>query len=104
MNKCKFKWILAIAIMGGVARGQPAEPQIASSGELAPAESRAPCCPGDMNLDHIVNLADLPLFVECLLAAGAGCGCEGDVTGDGVMNGLDISPFFNLLETGGECP
>lgn len=55
---------------------------------------------GDMNCDNAVNAADMPLFVEALLAPGAFSGCDisrGDMNQDTLVDGDDISPFTSAV-------
>ena len=61
-----------------------------------------PPCPADLNLDGVVNGADLGI----LLGAWGNCpggvsGCTGDVNRDGVVNGADLGI---LLGAWGNCP
>jgi len=58
------------------------------------------CAPGDVNNDAQVTLADLPTFVDYLLApelVDPADVCAADVNGDGQINGLDLQGFVNLM-------
>jgi hypothetical protein len=55
---------------------------------------------GDMNCDDAVTVADIPLFVQALLATGAFGGCDinrADMNEDGLTNGRDTQPFVAVL-------
>jgi hypothetical protein len=63
-----------------------------------------PLAKGDMNCDHAVDATDMPLFVEALLdptaldIAHPSClSTQANMDGNGLVNGLDIQPFVNLL-------
>jgi hypothetical protein len=70
-----------------------------------------PACPrGDMNCDQIIDLTDVPLFADALLAAPGLATCEaytanvnGDVDADGnpIVDGRDIPGFVAGLIGGG---
>lgn len=65
----------------------------------APTFGGAGVTPGDLDGDGNVTLADLPQFVDALLAGGAGgdCGDPADANTDGNVNGLDIQAFVGLV-------
>ena len=50
---------------------------------------------GDVNLDGVVNLLDVPAFVD-LLTSGQ-FQAEADINGDGLVNLLDVGGFVDLL-------
>ena len=50
---------------------------------------------GDINGDGVVNLLDVPPFVD-LLTSGS-FQFEADVNGDGLVDLLDVQPFVELL-------
>ncbi len=54
-----------------------------------------PACPGDLNCDNVVDMADVPHFINALLATGfTGCDINrADMNQDGQINGRDIHPF-----------
>jgi hypothetical protein len=55
---------------------------------------------GDMNCDGALNIADIPLFVDALLATGTFGGCDinrADMNADGLINGRDTQPFVASL-------
>lgn len=59
---------------------------------------------GDMDCNEVVEMADVPLFVEALLDAVAfdamhpGCGSErADMDDSGIANGLDVAGFVGAL-------
>lgn len=62
---------------------------------------------GDMNCDGAVNMADIPLFVDALLATGGfgHCGLNrADMNCNGLIDGLDTQPFVAALLAGpGPC-
>ena len=59
----------------------------------------APPCPTDLNLDRVVNAADLSV----MLANWGSCksDCPGDLNTDGVVDAADLSV---MLSTWGACP
>jgi hypothetical protein len=62
--------------------------------------------PGDMNCDGAVNVADIPLFVDALLATGSFGGCDisrADMNADALIDGRDTQPFVAALMTP-TCP
>jgi len=66
-----------------------------------------PCLKGDVNDDCLVNLFDIPLFVDALLFGDFTCSdildvCRHDTNSDGAFNGLDIQCFVNAL-IGEQC-
>jgi hypothetical protein len=61
---------------------------------------------GDMNCDGAFNIADIPLFVDALLAAGSFGGCDinrADMNADGLVDGRDTHAFVAALMTP-TCP
>ena len=58
-----------------------------------------PCIPGDMNRDGVVDLADVPAFVDVVLGIDTSPANRGpaDVNRDGVPDGLDVQPFTAAL-------
>lgn len=67
----------------------------------APSFSAGGATPGDMNGDGFVTLADVPQFVDALLAGGAGGECGGDpadTNADGNVNGLDVQGLVGLFD------
>jgi RHS repeat-associated protein len=57
-------------------------------------------CAADIDVSGGVNLADAPLFVECLLAGGCPAEVEctrADVNDDGHVDGRDAQTFINVL-------
>ncbi|OWY71262.1 hypothetical protein B7486_11745 [cyanobacterium TDX16] len=54
-------------------------------------------CSADMNTDGFADCLDVTPFVHMALAAVPTC-LVGDVTGDGVVNGLDIQPFVDSFD------
>ncbi|MCX5641107.1 MAG: hypothetical protein NT059_09905 [Planctomycetota bacterium] len=61
-----------------------------------------PSCLGDLNLDYVVNGADLGLLLGAWGACPGGTpGCIGDLNNDGVVNGADLGL---LLGAWGACP
>ena len=73
---------------------------VATAGD--PVAPRIPQCPGDINQDGVVNFADLPLFVNCVLTGGD-C-ARADMNQDGLVNGRDVQEFIHVLLAGGACP
>ena len=69
------------------------------NGNGIPDECEGPACPGilagDMDCSGTVDMADLPDFVESVLAGSFTC--NADVNGDLAVNGLDIPGFVGLL-------
>jgi YVTN family beta-propeller protein len=60
---------------------------------------------GDMNLDHIVDLIDLPIFATVLVDpddATLGQLTQADVNGDGHADGLDVQAILTLVQA--HCP
>jgi len=55
--------------------------------------------PGDMNRDESVNLSDIPLFVEEVLAVqdGVDDDCLADMNSDRQLNGVDVAEFSARL-------
>ena len=51
--------------------------------------------PGDVNGDGLVNLLDVPPFVELL--SSTQYQVEADINRDGIVNLLDVGPFIELL-------
>jgi len=74
---------------------------------VAVLPSAASACVGDMNCDGAFNTADIPLFVDALLATGSFGGCDinrADMNADALINGLDTQPFVAmLLASPGPC-
>lgn len=59
-----------------------------------------PILPGDLNCDLAVDLADVPHFVEALLATGNFTGCDvnrADMSQDGLIDGGDTRQFVAAL-------
>jgi hypothetical protein len=54
-------------------------------------------CAADMNTDGFADCLDVTPMIEMALAAVPTC-LIGDVTGDGVVNGLDIQPFIDSFD------
>ena len=58
-------------------------------------------CPftkGDVNCDHIMDMADIPLFVDAVIGSYVGCDVTlADMNEDGWEDGLDIQPFVSAL-------
>lgn len=55
---------------------------------------------GDMNCDGAVNIADIPLFVDALLATGGFGGCDinrADMNADTQIDGRDTQAFVAAL-------
>ena len=55
---------------------------------------------GDMNCDGSFNIADMPLFVEALLATGSFGGCDinrANMNCDGLIDGRDTQAFVAKL-------
>ena len=50
---------------------------------------------GDVNLDGLINLLDVPAFIDAI--QGPGFIDEADINRDGVMDLLDVAPFVVLL-------
>jgi hypothetical protein len=67
---------------------------VAKAADCAANCSSAPC-PADLNLDGVVNGADLGGLL------GAWGGPDGDLNGDGVTNGADLG---SMLGAWGTCP
>ena len=58
------------------------------------------CRPGDMNCDNVIDMADVPHFVEALLATGSFSGCDinqADMNADTLINGRDTQPFVTAV-------
>lgn len=58
------------------------------------------CSKGDLNGDDLVDLLDVPLFVDALLdpaTATPDAACGADMNDDGQVNGLDTQWFTNAL-------
>lgn len=56
------------------------------------------CLPCDADCSNAVNLADLPVFVNLLLAIGTPCrACTADTDGNGQLNGADVQGFVACL-------
>ena len=56
--------------------------------------------PGDTNCDGVVEFEDIERFVHALLTQTASSSCSldnADVNQDGVADGNDIAPFFELI-------
>ena len=64
-----------------------------------PAQTSA--CVGDLNLDGVVNGADLGLLLGAWGVCPGAPGCTGDLNNDGVVNGADLGL---LLGAWGPCP
>jgi hypothetical protein len=63
--------------------------------------------PGDLNCDNAVNAADIPLFIDALLANGSFTGCDinrADMNADTLINGRDMQPFVASLLLPSGCP
>ena len=56
------------------------------------------CVVGDSNEDGILNILDVVLLVNIVLANGEGDTCS-DINGDGVLNILDVVLLVNLVLT-----
>ncbi len=59
---------------------------------------------GDMNCDGAVNTADVPLFVDALLAKESFGGCDvqrADANADGLIDGRDLQALVTALLTPG---
>jgi len=58
-------------------------------------------CPfvkGDANCDHVVNVTDIPFFVEALLDQYTGCDITlADMNDSGTIDGADVQLFVNAL-------
>lgn len=50
---------------------------------------------GDVNQDGLVDLLDVPAFIDAFF--GAIFCCEADINGDGTLDLLDVAPFVELL-------
>ena len=55
----------------------------------------ADCLLGDANMDGVVDLLDVGLFVDILVMGGFQC--ESDVNQDGIVDLLDVGPFVDVL-------
>lgn len=58
---------------------------------------------GDMNCDNVVDIDDVPLFVQALVDPGNFTGCDiyrGDTNEDLLVNGADTQGFIELLTAG----
>ncbi len=58
------------------------------------------CCPGDANVDRLVNMLDLSIVLGEF--GGTGTGCFGDITRDGRVDFFDLAGVLGLY--GGSCP
>ena len=63
----------------------------------APASADPPCAYGDVNSDGLLNLADLPGLVECLIDNAAPQCNRTDVDGDGSATLHDFASFQRLF-------
>jgi Family of unknown function (DUF5689) len=75
---------------------------------VSAAGGSCPTCPGDMNGDNSVNLADIADFVKALLGKplnnpGAAACANTDLDINGHVNGLDTQAFIGLLASGATC-
>ncbi len=65
------------------------------------------CCPGDANLDNVLDELDAAALVPLLLnppLSGEQGYCQADVNGDDAVNGEDVVAFVDRLLSGVECP
>lgn len=53
--------------------------------------------PGDLDGNGIANAADIPGFIGAVLNPAAQDACAADVSGDGVVDGLDVKYFVDAL-------
>jgi len=61
-----------------------------------------PCpCPGDLNADNIVDIADLALFLSSFGSSPPSIACA-DLNGDGIVDIADLALFLSLF--GSSCP
>ncbi|MFH1420319.1 MAG: hypothetical protein ABII12_18760 [Planctomycetota bacterium] len=68
--------------------------------DMAFALLAPPCDPmGDVNFDGVLDIADVPCFVDCLLYGSMpGCVCTcADMDGNGTVNGLDIQLWVDAV-------
>ncbi|MBX3396332.1 MAG: hypothetical protein KF841_13295 [Phycisphaerae bacterium] len=64
------------------------------------------CCPGDVNLNSVVDLIDVPIFVGILLdpiPPSDPAYCAANVNGDAAIDGRDIQTFIDVLLSGESC-
>jgi hypothetical protein len=79
---------------------KPSRFLVEASGLVGPNVPPPPACPADLNLDNVVNGADLGL----MLGAWGPCPsspCAADLNLDGVVNGADLGL---MLGAWGNCP
>jgi hypothetical protein len=61
-----------------------------------------PCpCPGNLNGDGVVDIADLALFLSAFGSNGSGTPCS-DINGDGIVDIADLALFLSAF--GSTCP
>jgi hypothetical protein len=62
-------------------------------------------CIGDMDASGLVDVNDIPPFVQVLLngAVDSRDLCLANLNGDGTINGLDMQPFIDMVMSGGAC-
>ncbi|HPF37323.1 MAG TPA: DUF5689 domain-containing protein [Phycisphaerae bacterium] len=73
-----------------------------------PSLGACPTCPGDMNGDNTINLADVADFANALLGADlatpSALACaDTDLDGANAINGLDTQAFIALLTSNATC-
>ncbi len=79
--------------------GSSSDPNNPSMAELEFSEcGGSDCVVGDSNEDGILNILDVVLLVNIVLANGEGDTCS-DINGDGVLNILDVVLLVNLVLT-----
>jgi len=75
---------------------------------VTPSFGSCPTCPGDMNGDNVIDLADVADFANALLGKplsnmGAESCANTDLDMNGDVNGLDTQSFIDLLTSGATC-
>jgi uncharacterized repeat protein (TIGR01451 family) len=66
---------------------------------LIDATEEVPGCYGDLNLDGLINIADLLVLLSDFGCAGS---CVGDLNADGVVSSGDMLEFLSVFDT--TCP
>ncbi len=60
-------------------------------------------CPGDLNLDALIDADDLQAFLDCIIGPAFDCACA-DLDADGTVNETDVTMFVDALITPTPCP
>ena len=91
-NSLGYRWMVADVVYGAGDYGTPGSENYTN--DCLP--------PGDMNGDGVLNVIDVVILANCVLAGTCESNCHSDLNGDGDYNVLDIITLVNCI-LGGSC-